>query len=309
MRALVTGGAGFIGSHLCDRLVEVAESVVIVDDLSTGKIKNIDEIIRMKNVKFFQQDINSDLYDVFRPGIDTVFHLAAKASVQESIQDPMGSYHVNVHGTENVLRACQDFNVHRVIFPSTCAVYGNPETLPVNENAKFNPLSPYAEQKIKGEQLCQDYVMEPFIFRLFNVMGTRQDSSNPYTGVISKFASRIHQGKPPVIFGDGNNTRDYVYVDRVVDALMLGGTKFVIHQDEIFNVGSGEQHSVNELARTMIGYQSKELEPIYRDPVKETAHIRADITKIRARYDWNPRAEEFSKNLKTVFNDYALERV
>ncbi len=283
-KVLVTGGAGFIGSHLAGELAKENE-VIIIDDLSTGSLENIRELIKKENVNFIKGSITD--YDLLKESfkdIDFVFHLAALASVPESIKDPIASNSVNINGTLNVLMAARDNRIKKVIYTSSCAVYGDTEVMPVSETSPLNPKSPYAVAKLTGEYYCNvfsDIFNLPVIsLRYFNVYGPRQNPMSEYAAVVPKFISNVMKDKPPVIYGDGLQTRDFVFVKDVVRANILAALS---RESGSFNIGSGISTSIAGLAETIIRIFGKNIEPLHKDPRDgEIRNSRADISKARA---------------------------
>ena len=287
MRCLVTGGAGFIGSNLVDRLIDDGHDVVIVDNLSTGKVENIN-----KKAKFHNIDISKDnFYSIFE-GVDVVFHLAALARVQPSIDEPLEYHKVNVDGTHNLLVAARDAGVKRFVFSSSSSVYGDVEEkdLPTSEDAELNPMSPYALHKLIGEQYCklfsELYGMETVSLRYFNVYGERQPTEGAYCLVMGVFAGQILNGKPMTIRGDGEQRRDFTYVGDVVEANIKAGfnAKLPIFpcEGDVFNIGNGDNRSVNEIA-DMIGGDKINVEPVI-----EPRQTLADNIKAKNIIDWKP---------------------
>ena len=252
-RALVTGGAGFIGSHLVDGLVKRGFDVTVLDDLSTGRMENLSSCL--ERIRFVRGGIRdkATVEDSLRH-VDSVFHLAAIASVPYSVEHPKTTYEINVNGTTSLLEASSKSSVKKFIYASTSAVYGDPEYLPIDESHPLNPISPYAESKLKAEQLCEEYQescgLKTVILRPFNVYGPRQ-TGNQYAGVIIRFVERLLEGQPPIIYGDGLQTRDFIYVEDAVRALILA-SKNKEATGRIFNVASGLPTSINELAQLLI---------------------------------------------------------
>lgn len=246
---VVTGGAGFIGSHLVDRLVADGHEVVVVDNLSTGKMENLNESI--DRVRFVKGDIRDTnlLRDLFQ-GADVVFHLAAIASVPFSVKDPVETDSVNAGGTLSVLVAARDAHVRRVVYSASCAVYGDSPELPKTEDMLPNPLSPYAVSKYVGELYCQvfhkTYGLETVCLRYFNVFGPRQDPNSEYSAVIPKFIVKMAKGEPPMVFGDGSQSRDFVFMGDVVNANILAAHVPLL-EPRVYNIGSGRSTSLNEL--------------------------------------------------------------
>ena len=257
MKCLVTGGAGFIGSHLVDELVEDGHEVVVIDNLSTGKKENINPKAKFYNIDICEMHIKG-LCSMFE-GVDVVFHTAAKARVQPSIQNPTEFNDVNVGGTLNMLQACVDYGVNRFVFSSSSSVYGETEDLPTSELSKTNPMSPYALQKLIGEQYCKLYTeihdLETVCLRYFNVYGDRMSMDGAYKLVIPIFIEQKLNGKPMTIRGDGEQRRDFTHIDDIVDALyQCIGKDF---RAEFFELGRGVNYSINELAALWGGYPTE----------------------------------------------------
>ncbi len=243
-KVIVTGGAGFIGSHLAERLVGQGYQIVILDDLSTGKMGNIKELLNNDNVEFVQGTV-TDLSLLKRLFKDAyyVFHLAAIPSVPRSVENPQASHEVNVSGTLNVLLAAGENSVKKVIYASSSSVYGDTPTLPKKEDMIPHPLSPYAVTKLAGEYYCQVfhkvYKMPTVCLRYFNVYGPRQDPNSQYAAVIPRFIKRDSEGSPPIIFGDGEQTRDFTFIKDAVEANILAAESDACG---VFNVGSGGEY-------------------------------------------------------------------
>ena len=246
---LVTGGAGFIGSHLVEALVARGERVRVLDDLSSGRRENLSTVLG--DVELLIGDVaDPEVVDQAMDGCEIVFHLAAIASVQASIENPRRSHRVIVDGTLNVLETARRAGVRRAVFASSAAVYGDHTALPLREELPPRPLSPYAASKVTGEMYCTafhaSYGLPTVALRFFNVYGPRQDPTSPYSGVISIFASRMCRGKAPVIYGDGKQTRDFVYVEDLVRALLLACEREAA-VGEVFNLASATQTSILQL--------------------------------------------------------------
>src|SRR4051812_45665179 len=249
---LITGGAGFIGSHLSEELERRGERIRVVDSLVTGHRANL---AHLKTVEFLEGDL-ADL-DVARrsvEGVDFVLHQAAIPSVPRSVADPLTSHRSNVDGTLNLLIAARDAGVRRLVFAASSSAYGNTPTLPKHEGMPTDPLSPYALQKVVGEQYLKMftdlYGLETVSIRYFNVFGPRQDPSSPYSGVISVFATALLNGRAPTIYGDGEQTRDFTYVADVVDGV-LRACEAPNASGEVINVATGGRISLNLLFETM----------------------------------------------------------
>jgi UDP-glucose 4-epimerase len=248
-KALVTGGAGFIGSHLAHALVEQGCAVTVLDDLSTGHIENLSGIL--DKITFIEGDIMDDaMLSRALTECDVVFHQAAIVSVTQTVENPVSSTMVNDLGTLKVLEAARLNKVRRVVLASSSAVYGNDPQLPKIETMAPNPLSPYAVQKLTNEHYAVLYHglfgLETVCLRYFNVFGPRQDPSSPYSGVISIFMLRAVHGQPPIIYGDGHQTRDFIYVQDVVRANLLAATNDRA-PGQVFNVGTARSISINTL--------------------------------------------------------------
>jgi UDP-glucose 4-epimerase len=280
---VITGGAGFIGSNLAEELA-TSNRVIIIDDLSTGRKENIDHLLQKDNVKFIQGSI-SDLkllQNSFR-GIDFVFHQAALPSVPRSVKDPKASNEVNITGTLNVLLAARDNKVRKVVYASSSSVYGDTPALPKSEDMSPNPQSPYALTKLVGEYYCrifhQLYNLPAVCLRYFNVYGPRQDPNSQYAAVIPRFIARLARGKPPVIYGDGEQTRDFTYIKDVVQANLVAA---VGDATGILNIGRGERNSINRLAQIIINIMGKDLQPVYEPPLPgDVRHSLADISRAK----------------------------
>ena len=288
MKCLVTGGAGFIGSNLVDKLINNGHDVIILDDLSTGKKENINQKAKFYNVDISDMDVRGKC-SMFE-GVDTVFHTAAKARVQPSINNPQEFNKVNVTGTLNMLKASVDYGIKRFIFSSSSSVYGNVETTPTSETHQLNPISPYALQKLIGEQYCklfsELYDLETVCLRYFNVYGERQLLDGAYCLVMGVFAQQKLSGKPMTIRGDGEQRRDFTYVGDVVEANLLASVNKEMYTNKIkcraFNIGNGDNRSVNQIA-DMIGG-----ERINVEPVTEPKETLADNSKANKMLGWKP---------------------
>jgi nucleoside-diphosphate-sugar epimerase len=287
---LVTGGAGFIGSHLAEELVRRGETVRVVDSLITGKRHNL---AHLPQVEFQQGDLAE--FDVARravAGVDYVLHQAAIPSVPRSVQDPITSNRANIDASLNVLVAARDAGVRRVVYAGSSSAYGNTPTLPKVETMPTAPLSPYALQKLVAEQYCQMftelYGLETVTIRYFNVFGPRQDPSSPYSGVISLFISALCEGKPPKIYGDGEQTRDFTYVANVVDGV-LRACHAPEASGEVINVATGGRISLNQLFHTVRDLVRASIEPIYEDlRAGDVRDSQADISKARRLLGYEP---------------------
>jgi len=284
-KVIVTGGVGFIGSHLAEELVNRGYHVVILDDLSTGKRENIEALLKGEDVEFIQGSITDlRLLQGLFQNVDYVFHQAAIPSVPRSIEAPIASHEANVTGTLNVLLAARDNGVGKVIYASSCAIYGNTQTLPIREDAPTHPLSPYAVTKLAGEYYCQVfhqvYGLPTVCLRYFNVYGPRQDPDSQYAAVIPRFISRALKGEPPIIYGDGEQTRDFTFVKDVVEANIL---MTVSEATGIFNFASGGSVSINRLAEAIIEFSGNALGPTHEAPRPgDIRHSLADISRAKS---------------------------
>jgi UDP-glucose 4-epimerase len=297
-RALVTGGAGFIGSHLVDELARNGCRVTVLDNLSTGHRRNIDHLIDnlADRIDFVEGDIrDTGLLDKVIEGCEVVFHQAAVVSVTQSVQDPPHACEVNDLGTVRVLDACRRKGVRRVILASSSAVYGDDPRLPKCEDMPPRPLSPYAVQKLTGEFYAsvfgELYGLETVCLRYFNVFGPRQDPSSPYSGVISIFMSKATAGQAPTIYGDGDQTRDFVYVKDVVHANLLAATEAAA-AGRVFNVGTGTSIRIRELWALIGELSGFKADPLFRSP--RAGDIRdsvSDIREIEEALGFSPRVD------------------
>jgi UDP-glucose 4-epimerase len=292
-RVLVTGGAGFIGSHLIDRLVDEGYDVRVIDNLYSGKLENIERHIKRGKVDFVKGDIrDASLVKKSLVGVDAVFHLAAIISVPFSVSNPELTLDVNLAGTTTLLNACSEKNVDKFIFVSSCAVFGDTKILPVNENETTNPISPYAESKLLAERDCLSFqqrgLLQSVVLRFFNVYGPRQ-GMNDYSGVITRFINRAKQKKSLTIYGDGSQTRDFVNVNDIVQAL-YACLKSSSANGEIFNIGSGKPTSITELAKTVLELTGQNLEIRYElaraGDIKDSY---ADISKAKKLLNYEPK--------------------
>jgi nucleoside-diphosphate-sugar epimerase len=307
---LITGGAGFIGSHLAEELVRRGERVRVVDSLITGKRHNLSHL---PNVEFQQGDLAD--FDVARravAGMDYVLHQAAIPSVPRSVQDPITSNRANIDASLNVLVAARDSGVKRVVYAGSSSAYGNTPTLPKVETMPTAPLSPYALQKLVAEQYCQMftelYGLETVTIRYFNVFGPRQDPSSPYSGVISLFISALCEGKQPKIYGDGEQTRDFTYVANVVDGV-LKACHAPQASGEVINVATGGRISLNQLFRTVRDLVGASTEPIYEDVrAGDVRDSQADISKARRILGYEPMVR-FEDGLEKTVSWYRSSQV
>ena len=280
-KCVVTGGAGFIGSHLVNGLLKVGAEVRVIDDLRSGRRERIP-----KDATFYETDISEGDLEKCFDGVDIVFHLAAIPGVPVSIKDPTGTHTVNVDGTHTVLEAARTHGVKRVVFSSSAAVYGAQDTSVFVETMELSPLSPYALHKIIGEYMMKTwapvYGVETVSLRYFNVYGSGMNPEGPYAAVIGKFLDSKAKGEPLPITGDGTNTRDFVHVADVVRANLLAASSDRVGKGEVVNVGTGFGTSINEVAK-LIGGEIK-----YTEPRLEIQHAVADITRAKKILNYKP---------------------
>ena len=296
MKSLVTGGAGFIGSHLVDKLLEQGNEVLVIDNLSTGKKEHLNP-----KAIFFEQDLRdfNKIKSIFE-GVDFVFHLAALPRVATSIEKPLLTNEINITGTLNVLQAANEAKVKKVIYASSTSVYGNQKTLPIREDAFPSPLSPYGLQKYVGELYCKIYSdiykLATVCLRYFNVFGPRQNAEDEYAGVTAKFLKLKKQGKPLTIVGDGEQKRDFTSVFDVVRATVLAAEKEV-PGGEAINIASGKNYSINQLADIIGG--EKEYIPERPGEIRNSL---ADISKAKELLGWQPEYD-LEKGLKEMMKE------
>ncbi|MGD0080625.1 MAG: SDR family oxidoreductase [Methanoregula sp.] len=291
MKYVITGGCGFIGSHIVDFLAQRGDEVVIIDDLSSGTLENIIRLHNSGAVTFVSGSVTDPvlLKNTFS-GADGVFHEAAITSVQQSLRDPVHTHEVNSTGTLNILLAARDSGIKKVVFASSAAVYGDSPALPKREDMLPAPLSPYAITKITGEYYCSVfsslYGLPTLCLRYFNVFGDRQDPHSEYAAVIPKFITRMLNNESPVIFGDGQQTRDFVFIDDVVRANILGMESSI---EGIFNIAGGEQISLNVLVGLLRDLTGSTLDPQYIPPRKgDILHSVADVSRARSKLKFAP---------------------
>ncbi len=280
---LVTGGAGFIGSHLTEELVRRGHHVRVVDSLITGHRRNVSHI---PGVEFLEGDLaETGVAARAVQGVDYVLHQAAIPSVPRSVKDPVTSHRANVDGSLNLLVAARDARVKRLVYAGSSSAYGDTPTLPKHEDMPTHPLSPYALQKLVAEQYCQMftalYGLETVTIRYFNVFGPRQDPGSPYSGVISLFATALLEGRQPIIYGDGEQTRDFTYVANVVDGV-LRAVEAPGAAGEVINVATGGRISLKQLLLTMNGIVESQIGAVYKEPrAGDVRDSQADISKAR----------------------------
>lgn len=292
---LVTGGAGFIGSNLVQRLLREGHKVRVIDNFSTGKWENLKDLYCEDNSLEIQIDDIRDLEALKKAtsGMDYVIHLAALSSVARSVEDPVSCNTVNIEGTLNVLMTCRDEKTKRVIYISSSSVYGDNPELPVKEDMKPDPLSPYAISKLTGEYYCKVfnsiYKLDTVILRLFNVFGPRQNPESEYAAVIPKFIRSLLKGRPLTIYGDGDQSRDFIYVENVIDGIMAAcRTKQV--SGEVINLACGHRTTLNTLVEVSSELIDNHVEPIHVAPRPgDVRHSLADISKARKLLGYEPK--------------------
>lgn len=283
-KVVVTGGAGFIGSNMVDRLIHEGKEVIVLDNLSTGKLENVNSKATFYKIDLAEIEID-ELVTLFKD-VDVVFHFAALARVQPSIEDPLTFNNANVNSTLKVLMASHKAGVRRVVYSASSSAYGNTETLPTPESELTNPLSPYGLQKLIGEQYCklfsEVYGLDTVSLRYFNVYGERMLLEGAYCLVMGIFAKQMLDGKPLTITNNGEQRRDFTYVQDVVEANWLAATYLDKLNGEVFNIGNGNNYSVNDVADMMGGQKT------YGFPRIEPYETLADNTKARCILKWKP---------------------
>ena len=285
MKYVVVGGAGFIGSNIVDKLVEQNHEVVIIDNLSTGKMENVNPRASVEYIDISNENECPSMVEIMS-GADTVFLLAAKARVQPSIENPVEYETNNTIGTLNVLKCASDAGVRRVVYSASSSAYGNTEKLPSVESDPINPMSPYGAQKYYGEVMCkmfsEVYGLETVSLRYFNIYGERQNVGGAYAMVIGIFADQKLRGEVMTINGDGEQRRDFTYVGDVVNANILASQSEKVGNGEVINIGNGDNRSINDIA-DMIGG-----ERIHREPVIEPKETLADNSLAEELLGWKP---------------------
>ena len=297
---LVTGGAGFIGSALVRRLLERGDRVRVVDNFSTGLRRNLTEV--SDRIELLEGDL-ADLAVAQRSvaGVEFVLHQAALPSVPRSIEDPISSNHANVTATLNLLVAARDVGVKRFVFASSSSVYGDTEVLPKVETMRENPISPYALTKLTGEKYCvifhRAYGLPTVCLRYFNIFGPRQNPDSPYSGVISRFVSAALEGRRPTVCGDGEQSRDFTFVENAVQANLLACAAEGV-SGQVFNVGTGERCTLNDVLRVLSGIAGKKLDAEYVAPRSgDVRHSLADIERARRLLGYDPKVR-FDEGLR-----------
>ncbi|MBU1699953.1 MAG: SDR family oxidoreductase [Candidatus Eisenbacteria bacterium] len=292
---LITGGAGFIGSHIADRLAGEGKPVRILDNFSTGRRETI-SYLRDRHgagIEVIEGDIrDGEICKAAMRGCDVVFHEAALPSVERSVQDPLASHAVNATGTLNLLVAARDSGVRRFLFAGSSSVYGDAPCLPKVEDQTPLPRSPYALSKLASEEyvriFSELYGLSTLTLRYFNVFGPRQDPNSAYAAVIPRFITALDNNEPPVIYGDGEQSRDFTYIDNVVDANLMAAERLDV--TGVMNIACGEQSSLLELLAMLAEIQNKSIAPNFEpERAGDVKHSRADVTRARERLNYTPR--------------------
>jgi len=285
VKVLVTGGAGFIGSHIVRRMLDLEHEVVVLDNFSTGRRSNLDAVLA--DIDVSEGDVGClEHVEQAVAGCDAVFHQAALPSVPRSIADPLSSHQANATGTLNVLVAARDAGTRRVVMASSSSVYGSVPDLPKRESMPTLPMSPYAVSKLAGEQYCRSwfdlYGLETVALRYFNVFGPRQDPMSAYAAVVPRFIAAYAAGEPPVIFGDGKQSRDFTYVDNVVEA-NIGALESPAAPGRVYNIACNDSVTLNELAHELRELMGAQARPVHAAPRPgEVRHSLASIDAARA---------------------------
>lgn len=288
---LVTGGSGFIGSHLVAALLQRGERVRVFDNVSTGNLRNIEPFLN--DIEYRKGDVRDpEAVRAAVAGVNVVFHQAAIPSVPRSLADPLETNEVNVTGTLHVLQAARDSGVQRLVFASTCALYGDGPVLPKVETMLDEPLSPYAVSKQAAERYCEVwarvYGLPTIALRYFNVFGPRQDPNSDYAAVIPRFITKMLRGEPPTIYGDGLQSRDFIYIDGIVAANLMAASAPASVNGH-FNVATGESYSLLDVVARLNRLLGSELVPIHTDArAGEVRHSQANIERIGEALGWEP---------------------
>jgi len=309
-RICVTGGAGFIGSNLVKKFLEMGHAVIVIDTIETGKLKNIKEFFDNKNFEFAKASILDEKIDSMLKGVDYVFHEAALVDINESVKTPSKTYKTNVLGTLNILNSSVKSGVKKLIFASSCAIYGNRETS-AKEGSQPNPQNPYAQSKVVGESLIkvffEEFGLKSVILRYFNVYGPKQSMTTQYSAVIPEFISRALKGDDLLIHGDGKQTRDFVFVDDVINANILA-MKIKKADGAIFNIGFGKSTSINELATKIVELSGSNSNMIHvEERPCDTRFSLADITLAGSVLKYKPRYD-IERGLKETMNWLRLQQ-
>lgn len=310
MRYLVTGGAGFIGSNTVEELVRRGHSVSVLDDLSSGHENNL-ATVRDKIDFILGSVTDREALSRACRGADYVLHLAARTSVPQSIENPLETDHINVDGTLLLLLAARDAGVRRVVFAGSCAVYADSSTLPIREDMPLGPISPYGVSKLAGEHYGKVfhhvYGLEFVSLRYFNVFGLKQDPGSPYSGVLARFCNAMRDGESPTVYGDGEQSRDFIFVENVVLANILAFETPGI-AGMAFNIGTGARHTLNQTLKLLAKFSGGDISAKYEPP--RTGDIRdseADIALAREELGFDPRIG-FEEGLRRTWDWYCSRR-
>jgi UDP-glucose 4-epimerase len=309
MRILITGGAGFIGSHLCDKFIKEGHIVICLDNFFNGDLSNVRHLLNYKTFKLINGDIRDfDMLEKIIQGVDAIFNLAAQIHVDRSIVEPKLTYDINVLGTQNILEAARMYDVEKIIHMSTSEVYGSAESVPMNENHPLNAPHPYGASKIAADRMCyaynQTYKTNIVIVRPFNTFGPRQKDTG-YGGVISIFVKRVMSGQPPIIYGDGQQTRDYTNVADLVEALGLI-LKYPEPITTPINIGTGKEIKILDLANMIIELvgQRGKIKPVFVEPRPgEVQRLIADNSRAKKLLGWTPK-HSFEDGLASLVDWY-----
>ena len=314
MKILITGGAGFIGSHLCDKYIKNGDTVLCLDNFMNGNLMNIRHLLNYRNFKLINGDIRDfDLLEKMMRDVDAVFHLAAQIHVDRSIIEPKLTYEINVLGTQNILEVARMYDVEKVIHASTSEVYGSAQYALMDEKHPLNAPHPYGASKIAADRMCYAYIetygMNICIMRPFNLYGPRQKDSG-YGGAISLFTKRVLSNMPPIIYGDGEQTRDYTYIDDIVDAYDIILNNKPIR--EPINFGTGKEIKIIDLANEIIELCGKKgnIKPVHVEPRPgEVQRLIANISKAKELLGWKPNytIEEGLKKFIDWYKNYKFE--
>ena len=315
MKILITGGAGFIGSHLSEKYTKEGHTVLCMDNFLNGSLTNIRHLLGHRNFKLINGDIRDrDLVEKIMRDVDVVMHLAAQIHVDRSVIEPQLTYDINVMGTLNILEAARRYDVEKIIYASTSEVYGSAQYAPIDEKHPLNSPHPYGASKIAADRMCRAYIetygLNIVIMRPFNTFGPRQKDTG-YGGVISIFIKRVLNGQPPIIYGDGNQTRDYTYIDdmvRAYDAVLKYDKKI----GEPVNFGTGREVKILDLANLIIELCGKKnrIKPVHVEPRPgEVRRLVADISRAKELFGWKPTytLEDGLKKLIEWYRSYRFE--
>ncbi len=310
MKILITGAAGFLGSHLSEKYVRDGHIVYALDNLLNGNLNNIRTLLHRKNFKFIHDDVrNQEIYQRLPTDLDAIIHLAAQIHVDRSIVNPEETFNINVNGTMKVLEFARMNDIEKILFASTSEIYGSAKYVPMNEDHSLSAQHPYGVSKIAADRLCytynETYDLGIDILRCFNLFGPRQKDSG-YGGVIAIFINRILQNKPPIIYGNGDQTRDYMYITDAVDAYDKILTSTNNPGKNGINFGSGTEKSINEIAELILKHANsdKSLKPIHVDPrPTEVQRLYADISKAKTILKFEPKTN-FEEGIISLLDWY-----